>query len=96
MSVPEQLNTDLEVLRIAFPGALARQEYEALLVAVEDELCEENLALLVAALIDGEPIVVANDAANQRLRRGVPEEAVGAMRERLSRAGWQFDDERGR
>jgi hypothetical protein len=65
----------------------------ALLAVLGDWMSEENLAIVVAELIDGEVAVVANDAAAaQSVRQHAP--AVRTrVRSALDSAGWppEFD-----
>lgn len=63
MRLAEHLRPTLEALRRAYPGGVPERDYLALLVVLQDLLSEENLAAVVAELIDGEKVVVANDAA---------------------------------
>jgi hypothetical protein len=63
MELAEPLRPVLAILRQAYPDGLPRQDYWALLVVLRDLLCKGNLALVVAEFIDGETVVVDNDAA---------------------------------
>ena len=63
MELPEPLRPVLALLRRAYPDGLPRQDYFPLLVALGDSLSERNLARVVAEFIDGETVVVDNDAA---------------------------------
>lgn len=59
----EHLQPILAQLQGAFPTGVPERDYPALLVVLQGLLSEENLAAVVAELIDGEKVVVANDAA---------------------------------
>jgi hypothetical protein len=63
MELSEPLRPVLAMLRQAYPGGLPRQDYFPLLVVLGDLLSERNLAAVVAEFIDGETVVVDNDAA---------------------------------
>src|SRR5258708_13789177 len=60
----------LEQLRRAYPGGVPKDDYMALLAVLADHMSEENVAIVVAELIDGEIVVVANDAAAAESVRG--------------------------
>ncbi len=61
----------------------------ALLAVLGDDMSEENVAIVVAELIDGEITVVANDAAAAQPVRA-PAPAVRArVRSVLESAGWR-------
>ena len=78
----------LEQLRRAYPGGVPEDDYMALLAVLADDMSEENVAIVVAELIDGEIVVVANDAAAAKSVR-VPAPAVRArVRSALESAGW--------
>ncbi|WP_433788429.1 nuclear transport factor 2 family protein [Actinoplanes sp. CA-252034] len=66
MFLPEHLRSALEDLRRAYPDGLPQADYLPLLAAVEDDLSDRNRAAVVAALIGGDPLRVANDAAGDR------------------------------
>jgi hypothetical protein len=63
MELAEPLRPVLALLQRAYPGGVPRQDYWALLVVLGDLMSERNLAAVVAEFIDGETVVVANDAA---------------------------------
>ena len=63
MHLPGHLQPLLALLQRAFPVGISEHDYSALLVVLQDLLSEENLAAVVAELIDSERVVVANDAA---------------------------------
>jgi hypothetical protein len=63
MELAEPLRPVLALLRRAYLDGVPRQGYPAMLVVLGDLLCEGNLALVVAEFIDGETVVVDNDAA---------------------------------
>ena len=63
MELAEPLRPVLAILRQAYPAGLPQQDYLPLLVVLGDLLCDRNLALVVAEFIDGETVVVDNDAA---------------------------------
>lgn len=63
MELAEPLRPVLAILRQAYPDGLPRQDYFPLLVVLGDLLSERNLAQVVAEFIDGETVVVDNDAA---------------------------------
>ena len=68
-SAADALREALEVLRRAYPHGVPEDGYMALLTVPGGWLSEENLAIVVAELIDGEVAVVANDAAAAQLVR---------------------------
>jgi hypothetical protein len=63
MRLAEYLQPVLVLLQRAFPAGVPERDYPALLVVLQDLLSEENLAAVVAELVDSERVVVANDAA---------------------------------
>jgi hypothetical protein len=66
MELAEPLGPVLALLQRTYPEGVPREDYRALLVVLGDLLCEDNLALVVAEFIDGETVVVDNDAAAAR------------------------------
>jgi len=81
----------LEQLRRAYPRGVAEDDYMALLAVLGEDMSEENVAIVVAELIDRETAVVANDvAAAQSVR--VPGPAARArVRSVLESTGWHPD-----
>ena len=63
MELAEPLRPVLALLQRAYPDGVPRQDYPALLAVLGDLLCDGNLAEVVAEFIDGQMVVVANDAA---------------------------------
>ena len=62
MRLEEPLQEVLDLLQQAFPAGVPEGDYMPLLVVLQDILCEENLGIVVAELVDGERVVVVNDA----------------------------------
>jgi Protein of unknown function (DUF1308)/Protein of unknown function (DUF3349) len=63
MRLTDHLQPMLRLLQRVFPRGVPASDYMALLVVLQDHLSEENLAAVVAELVDGEIAAVANDAA---------------------------------
>ena len=63
----------------------------ALLAVLGDRMSEENLAIVVAELVDGEVAAVANDAAAAQSVRMPAPEARARVRSALDSAGWSPD-----
>jgi hypothetical protein len=63
----------------------------ALLAVLSDDMGEENLAIVVAELINGEVVVVANDAAVALSVRPPGPERKAHVRSVLGSAGWHPD-----
>jgi Protein of unknown function (DUF3349) len=63
MQLAAHLQPILTLLRQVYPEGVPERDYLALLVVMQGLLSEENLAAVVAELVDGERVVVANDAA---------------------------------
>jgi hypothetical protein len=57
------------------------------------ELSNEHLAAVVAELIDGERVVVDNDAAAAISTKRPSHDAVERVKTKLMAAGWRPDDE---
>jgi len=87
MRLAEYLRPTLEVLRRAFPSGVPDSDYLALLVVLQDHLSEENLAAVVAELVDGETVVVANDAAAACSNRRPERRDVERVRALLASCG---------
>ena len=84
----EALREVLDQLRRAYPRGVPQNDYMALLAVLGNDMSEENVAIVVAELIDGEIPVVANDAA-AALSVQTPEQARRArVRALLESAGW--------
>jgi hypothetical protein len=77
----------LRQLRQAYPREVPEPDYMPLLAVLADAMSQENIAIVVAELIDGEVVVVANDvaaaqsvrvpAAAERTRVRSAQESVG-------------------
>jgi hypothetical protein len=93
ISLPNHLLPPLDVLRRAYPKGVPRRDYTALLDILRWHMSERSLALIVAAVTDGDPVAVATDSA---ALAGLPAELpVGAatkdirrVRNSLDSNGW--------
>lgn len=92
-NLSESLVPYLRILRSAFPEPPTGEERRAVLAALFDDMSEEALGALGAALLEDEEVVVLNEAIEATTRRKVDGTLVAAARERLTEAGWDFDDE---
>ncbi len=61
----------------------------ALLAVLGDDMSEENVAIVVAELIDGEAAVVANDAAAAQSVRAPAPVVRARVQSVLESAGWR-------
>jgi hypothetical protein len=93
MKFPEHLKDDLSMLRRAFPDGVPGDDYMALLAVLQDDSSERNLAILVAELIGGEDVVVANDAAAATSIYKPRVEDVNRVRHLLLQHGWMPEDD---
>lgn len=91
-TIPSRLRPLLDVLRRAYPNGVPRRDYTPLLEDLQWFMSERSLAIIVAALIDGDPAAVARDSA---VRAVLPAGATGGMekdirriRDRLDANGW--------
>lgn len=82
----------LVALRRAYPQGLPDRDYDALLVVLQGFLSEENLAAVVAELVDGERVIVANDAAAASSIRKPSPEDVKRVRSLLEKNGLAVED----
>lgn len=89
MVVDEALREVLEQLRRAYSRGVPEDDYMALLAVLGDDMSEENVAIVVAELIDGEVAVVANDAAAARSVKPPGQAAKARVRSKLEAAGWR-------
>jgi len=87
MQLPPYLQTTLTTLQRIYPQGVPEGDYLALLVALHDLLSDRNLAAVVAELIDGETVVVANDAAAAQSIRRPKTEDVKRIRAVLAENG---------
>jgi hypothetical protein len=87
--VDEALREVLEQLRRAYPRGVPEDDYLALLAVLGDDMGEENVAIVVAELIDGEIAVVANEAAAARSVKAPGPAAKARVISRLESAGWR-------
>jgi len=89
----DALREALAHLRRVYPRGVPEADYMALIAVLADRMSEENVAIVVAELIDGEVLVVANDvAAAQSVR--VPAAAARArVRSTLESVGRHLDAE---
>lgn len=87
----QALRKMLEQLRRAYPRGVPEDDYMPLLAVLADDMSEENVAAVVAELIDGETAVVANDAAAAQSVRAPGSVARARVRSVLESAGWRPD-----
>jgi len=78
-------------LRRAYPQGVPADDYMALLAVLGEDMSEENIAIVVAELVDGETIVVANDTASAQSVRVPGATARARVRRVLYFAGWRPD-----
>ena len=77
------------MLRRAYPDELPAADYLPLLAVLQTDMCEENLSIVVAEFLDGETVVIANDAAKAASVSRPKREEVIRVRTRLEAAGWE-------
>ncbi len=80
------------MLRQAYPRGVPDQDYAPLLVVLQEHLSARNLAAVVAELVDGETVVVENDAAAALSHRRPKPSDVKRVREFLEARGWTPED----
>ena len=93
MRFPEHLRPALTMLRRAYPDGVPDQDYMPLLVVLHEEFSARNLAAVVAELVDGEPVVVDNDAAAAMSRQRPNASDVERVRKFLLEHGWTPEEE---
>jgi hypothetical protein len=92
VKLPDHLIPAGEVLQSAYPDGLPKGAYSPLLVALSEDMSEENLSILIADFVNGESVIVANDAAAAlSVRRPSPSD-VQQVAELLARHGWVADE----
>lgn len=91
VAIPPHLQPMLALFQRAFPAGVPERDYPALLVVLQGLLSEENLATVVAELIDGETVVVANDAASASSIRRPKREDVERVRVVLEANGLSLE-----
>jgi hypothetical protein len=79
----------LDLLRAAYPEGVPDEDYLPLLVVLNPDLSARNLAAVIAELIDGEAVVVDNDAAAAAGSRRPPAKDVQRVRDHLMAFGYQ-------
>jgi hypothetical protein len=87
----EVLRDVLEQLRRAYPLGVPEDDYMALLAVLSEDMSEENVAIVVTELVDGEFVVVANDAAASQSVRPPSPVRKDQVRSALESAGWHPD-----
>jgi hypothetical protein len=90
-SVPDRLLPLLGVLRRAYPHGVPERDYMPLLDLLQWRMSERSLAIIVAALIDGDPAVVAGNSAVLAAAPaggGCRPGDVSRVRGRLDAKGW--------
>lgn len=93
MRIDRALEEPMAVLRRAYPAGVPDDEYLPLLAELTEDMSEENVSIVVAELVEGERVVVANDAAAAQSISRPSRGARERVRARLAEAGWLFDDE---
>jgi hypothetical protein len=89
MDLGPSLMPVLSALRQAYPCGVPAEDYLPLLVVLHDDMSAEGLSRVVAELVDGEPVVVENDAAAAMSRQRPHEADVERVRGRLLSHGWR-------
>ncbi len=90
--LPPHLLPVLSLLQKAYPGGLPDTDYLPLLAVLQADLCDENLADVVAELVNGETVVVDNDAAAVASQRRPSVQEVERVRRRLISVGYDEED----
>ena len=92
ISIPSRVRPLLDVLRSAYPDGVPRRDYIPLIEHLQWFMSEQSLAIIVAALINGDPASVASDSA---VRAALPagatqgmEKDIWRVRKRLDASGW--------
>jgi hypothetical protein len=93
MRINDALDEPLAILRRAYPVGVPEEDYLPLLAELSEDMSEENVGIVVAELIDGERVVVANDAAAAQSISRPDRTARERVRARLVAAGWRSDAE---
>ena len=88
--IPEHLASTHRMLQSAYPAGLPEADYFALLVLLSEQMCEENLAAVVALAFSREQLVVGNDAAKAVTTHEPNAKDLDRVRSRLRLAG--YDD----
>lgn len=88
MKLPVHLQPMLAMLRHAYPHGLPDCDYIPLLVVLQEYLSARNLAAVVAELVDGETVVIENDAAAALSQRRPEPGDVKRVRDFLEKSGW--------
>jgi Protein of unknown function (DUF3349) len=91
--VPDHLLPPLGVLRRAYPEGIPRSDYAALLDFLRWHMSERSLVLIVATVIDGDPVAIATDSAAlagppAELPVATAPEDIWRVRSRLESHGW--------
>jgi hypothetical protein len=68
---------------------LPKADYYPLLAVLQTDMSEENLSHVVAAFLDDETVVIANDAAKAASALAPSLNDVIRVRSRLEAAGWK-------
>jgi hypothetical protein len=89
MSVSDHLAPLLALLRAAYPHDVPAEDYMPLLVVLQADMSERNLAEVVGALTGRDPATVANDAAASVSREKPNPEEVSRVRRILEQVGWE-------
>jgi Protein of unknown function (DUF3349) len=86
--LPAPLTAVLDVVRRAYPDGLPKADYYPLLAVLQIDMSEENLSVVVAEFLDGETVVIANDAAKAASVLVPSSDDIIRVRSRLEAAGW--------
>jgi hypothetical protein len=92
VDMPTFLVPLLAVLRRVFPLGVDSDQRRVLLVALWDQLSEENFGLLLSEFLDDEQVVVVDEAISA-LGAGIPAGAACAIMSLLTEEGWPLDVE---
>lgn len=88
MKLPDYLKSTLEMISQAFPDGINEESYWALIYLLYDHMCDENLALVLSALVEKPWGVIANDIYKADLLK-IDEKVVQKVKAELDVYGFK-------
>ena len=86
-TVPAHLKSTVEMIELAFPDGVNREQYFSLLHLLYDYMCDENLSIVMSYITGESTAVVANDIYGVK-QREVNNDSILAVKDKLVKAGF--------
>ena len=86
-TVPTHLKSTVDMIELAFPDGVNREQYFSLLHLLYDYMCDENLSIVMSYITGESTAVVTNDIYGVK-QRAVNNDCILAVKDKLVKAGF--------